>query len=270
MKHLGNCPECGADLDANEPHAPGCLNNTVSLLIAPLALNATHRFGPKNDYLSWEKIETLLHDQQIGVVPRYDAKVYSAAIDEGLRYLKSAGFSNVGDLNKIQEVNLALFYYVGMSYYRSGNIHNAAACLSIVYSQLRFLNEILSNYKQYPINAGRTLLEIAARHHHESTAEDIEAFLKPNVGKSGCFVATAACGDPFAPQVIALSAWRDEVLLGNRIGRAFMCLYYLASPPFAALIARSGGLRRAAMVLLVGPAVRLVNATWSKNQEPST
>src|ERR1022692_1901042 len=30
--------------------------------------------------------------------------------------------------------------------------------------------------------------------------------------KGMCFVATAACGDPFAPEVIALSAFRDEVL----------------------------------------------------------
>ncbi len=23
-RHLGNCPGCGADLDTNDPHAPGC------------------------------------------------------------------------------------------------------------------------------------------------------------------------------------------------------------------------------------------------------
>jgi len=23
-KHLGNCPGCGADLDTNDPHQPGC------------------------------------------------------------------------------------------------------------------------------------------------------------------------------------------------------------------------------------------------------
>ena len=74
----------------------------------------------------------------------------------------------------------------------------------------------------------------------------------------GCFVATAACGDPLAPEVILLSAFRDDVLSASRIGRVFVRLYYTVSPPVASVIARSGGLRRAAMVLLVRPAVRLV------------
>ena len=76
----------------------------------------------------------------------------------------------------------------------------------------------------------------------------------------GCFVATAACGDPFAPEVIALSAFRDDVLLGNSIGRSFVQLYYAASPPIAAFIARSAILQRAAMSLVVRPAVRFVRA----------
>jgi len=75
-----------------------------------------------------------------------------------------------------------------------------------------------------------------------------------------CFVATAACGDPFAPEVIALSAFRDDALLGNSIGRSFVQLYYAASPPIAAFIARSAILQRAAMSLVVRPAVRFVRA----------
>lgn len=74
----------------------------------------------------------------------------------------------------------------------------------------------------------------------------------------GCFVASAACGDPFAPEVIVLSAFRDDVLSVSGIRRAFIRLYYAVSPPIAAVIARSNALRRAAMVLIVRPAVRLV------------
>lgn len=78
--------------------------------------------------------------------------------------------------------------------------------------------------------------------------------------KGMCFIATAACGDPFAPEVVMLSAFRDEVLLRRQVGRAFVRLYYLVSPPIAAVITRSAWLRHAVMVMLVKPAVRVVCA----------
>ncbi len=73
-----------------------------------------------------------------------------------------------------------------------------------------------------------------------------------------CFVATAACGDPFAPEVISLTSFRDEVLLRSQIGRWFVRLYCAVSPPIAAVIARSTSLQRVAMTLVVKPATRVV------------
>lgn len=74
----------------------------------------------------------------------------------------------------------------------------------------------------------------------------------------GCFIATAACGGPLAPEVVVLSAFRDDVLLRSRLGRIFVDLYYWISPPLAAVIARSVSLRRATMTLIVRPAARLL------------
>lgn len=259
MTHLGNCPECGADLDSNEAHKPGCPNRKAKLSLAPLELNSTSRLGHKDDYLTFNNlVQRMLMDTQINIVPRYEAKVYSAAIKDGLDFLKATGFSSIADLNKIQEVTLALFYYVGMSYYRSGDFMNAAACLSIVYSQLRFLDRILSDFKQYPEQAGRALVEIKTSDKYEAKAEDVEAFLKQSLGKSGCFIATAASCSMFSPEVLVLSAFRDDVLLRGRIGRVVVRIYYAVSPPLARMVARSHFLQRTVMQFFILPASRLV------------
>jgi hypothetical protein len=76
---------------------------------------------------------------------------------------------------------------------------------------------------------------------------------------SGCFIATAACGDPWAPEVLVLSGFRDDILVRSRIGRACIHVYYAISPPIAAAIARSSALRCAAMAVLVRPVVRFVS-----------
>ncbi len=84
------------------------------------------------------------------------------------------------------------------------------------------------------------------------------------VPKGMCFMATAACGDASAPEITVLSAFRDDCLLENQIGRGFVRLYYYISPPIADVIARSIFLRRAAMVLIVKPAVKLVRLLSGK------
>ncbi len=89
--------------------------------------------------------------------------------------------------------------------------------------------------------------------------------------RSRCFIATAACGDTAAPDVIALSCFRDEVLLYTRTGRAFVGLYYRLSPPIAAIIESSRLLRLATRVTLVRPAAWAVQALpplYTTKQKP--
>ncbi|MGI9308505.1 MAG: CFI-box-CTERM domain-containing protein, partial [Gammaproteobacteria bacterium] len=53
----------------------------------------------------------------------------------------------------------------------------------------------------------------------------------------GCFIATAAFGTYWEPNVLVLRQWRDNFLLRNEPGRAFVAAYYRHSPPVADWIA---------------------------------
>jgi hypothetical protein len=53
---------------------------------------------------------------------------------------------------------------------------------------------------------------------------------------SGCCVATASCGNPTATELQILREFRDEYLLTNPLGKAFVEFYYTVSPPMAAFV----------------------------------
>ena len=65
-----------------------------------------------------------------------------------------------------------------------------------------------------------------------------------------CFIATAAFGSKFDWPVALLRAFRDQYLLTNPWGQAFVSFYYQNSPPIAAFIAGSEPLRALVRALL--------------------
>jgi len=86
------------------------------------------------------------------------------------------------------------------------------------------------------------------------------ARVQPPVKKSGCFIATAACGSPFAAEVESLRAYRDSVLRPSRLGRLFVRCYERTSPPVALWIEGRPKARRLVRGLLIRPLAALAEA----------
>lgn len=89
-------------------------------------------------------------------------------------------------------------------------------------------------------------------------AQELE---KTKSQKGGCFIATAAYGSTFAPEVQAFYQFRDQNLLTSGFGRILVKLYYFVSPPLAALISKSDWLRLFTRGLFLTPILRLLKLT---------
>ncbi|MBI5913293.1 fibronectin type III domain-containing protein [Candidatus Azambacteria bacterium] len=84
----------------------------------------------------------------------------------------------------------------------------------------------------------------------EDPASPVKASAPSGGGGGGCFIATAAYGSYLDPHVITLRKFRDEYLLTNLPGRAFVAAYYWASPPIADFITKHEWARETTQVAL--------------------
>jgi hypothetical protein len=62
---------------------------------------------------------------------------------------------------------------------------------------------------------------------------------------SPCFIATAAYGTALHEDIDVLRDFRDEYMMPNPAGRAFVTIYYNTSPPLADVLRENEGLRTA-------------------------
>jgi len=88
-----------------------------------------------------------------------------------------------------------------------------------------------------------------------------ENFFPNTPAKSGfCFIATAVYGSYNAPEVLALRNFRDDILLSSNVGRIWVNLYYIFSPPVARLLRAHLALRNMVRKVVVQPIVNLVRS----------
>jgi len=104
------------------------------------------------------------------------------------------------------------------------------------------------------------IVDIAER--REKAAEMLEELFDEY-----CFIATAAYGTPAREEINILRRFRDEALLTNDIGKAFVDFYYENSPPVAQFISEHEWLRVMVRECIVDPAVDTLGCTekwWSR------
>ena len=86
---------------------------------------------------------------------------------------------------------------------------------------------------------------------NEMETDNSHTFTTAAANVDECFIATAAFGSKFQPAVVLLRHFRDQYLLTNRIGLAFVKFYYHNSPPIAQFIGKSETLKALVRFLLV-------------------
>ena len=87
--------------------------------------------------------------------------------------------------------------------------------------------------------------------------------------EDACFIATAAYGMDAAEEIDILREFRDEILLSNNLGIAFVSLYYELSPPIADFIAKDHVLMEVVREDFIAPLVTILKWTrhlWSNEK----
>lgn len=231
--------------------------------IQPVFLNDyNENYGEKKLPYAWEEINQLF--QELYILP-FEAGCYAYII----RKLEKEVMKKVTKRpEKMDELDLVKLYLVGKSHLALGNDESAIRCFKIIYSQIGFRKYILPEYHKYLDLAIYELENLAKTLGYDK----VNSVSIPKVGsqsteiekRKGCFIATAVYGSPMAKEVDLLRYLRDEVLQKSLLGRLFVSIYYLISPPIAKIIARSDFMKNIVRTAVIYPLLRGIKQKFNK------
>ena len=91
----------------------------------------------------------------------------------------------------------------------------------------------MNNRRVYVSHEGYAIMQKEDEEEYEKIMGHPKPQKSTASGKSGCYIATACYGNEFAPEVLHLKVFRDNILAKNYFGRLFIKSYYFLSPPIA-------------------------------------
>ena len=134
------------------------------------------------------------------------------------------------------------------------SVKSATSSLASLQKLLNVLQSKLDEMKAKLENRVKNLQDIKDEYYDE------DIYSCGLVGED-CFIATAAYGTPATEEIDILRQFRDEFLLHNAPGKAFVATYYATSPPVAEFISEHEVLRTVAREGFVDPVVAVVRLT---------
>lgn len=161
----------------------------MRMVIESKVLNTTNTaYGSKTSKSAWkQRLGRALGPfwsgdfKKRGIKDLYDAGKFHQAVGEAEDFLQD--IKSVQDLEKMGEAELAVFYYLGMSYAQIGEIEKAISCLHIVLSQNRFVSSLMIGFAQFIDMAHRELRRLAEEHGEDLVEHNDPAAFLQHKGK---------------------------------------------------------------------------------------
>lgn len=127
------------------------------------------------------------------------------------------------------------------------------------YTQIATVGANVTTYNDTGLSAGTTYYYRVCAYNstgdssysNEVNATTTSASTGSGGGGGGCFIATAAYGSLMVEEVIALTQFRDNILMKCSLGKHFVRFYYEISPPLADYIGENEILRTATRLALI-------------------